>query len=220
MSILATAVSTQQRAVVRAEAVVDLDAICANLDAETPITCHRDFMVRNLMPLPDGGLIVLDHQDLRPGPPAYDVASLLNDTLFPPPQMEAVLLEEALLARMRVDRLSYHRAAAQRTLKAVGTYTSFALRGAGRHLPLVPPTLGRCPKSPCHTAREGKRQRDKRRGNRVKPQFGNNPYWLCDAARAAGPSPPAIATRPAGARLRAGSRHGPAARACPRPATR
>ena len=38
----------------------------------------------------------------------------------------------------------YHRAAAQRTLKAVGTYTSFALRGADRHLPLVPPTLERC----------------------------------------------------------------------------
>lgn len=120
-----------------------LDTICANLDAETPVSCHRDFMVRNLMPLPDGGLVVLDHQDLRLGPPAYDMASLLNDTLFPPPQIEEVLAE-ALLSRAGVDRLSYHRAAAQRTLKAVGTYTSFALRGADRHLPLVPPTLARC----------------------------------------------------------------------------
>lgn len=116
-----------------------LDAICANLDADAPISCHRDFMVRNLMPVPGAGLIVLDHQDLRPGPPAYDLASLLNDTLFPPPEVE-----EALLSRTAIDRLSYHRAAAQRTLKAVGTYTSFALRGADRHLPLVPPTLGRC----------------------------------------------------------------------------
>jgi N-acetylmuramate 1-kinase len=120
-----------------------LDSICANLDAETPVSCHRDFMVRNLMPLTGGDLIVLDHQDLRLGPPAYDLASLLNDTLFPPPQMEEVL-EEALLARVSFDRVSYHRAAAQRTLKAIGTYTSFALRGADRHLPLVPPTLGRC----------------------------------------------------------------------------
>lgn len=122
-----------------------LDALCANLGAEAPVSCHRDFMVRNLMPLPadtvggEDGLIVLDHQDLRPGPPAYDLASLLNDTLFPPQQME-----EALLSAASVDRVSYHRAAAQRTLKAVGTYTSFALRGADRHLPLVPPTLGRC----------------------------------------------------------------------------
>lgn len=116
-----------------------LDEICARLDAETPVSCHRDFMVRNLMPRPDASLIVLDHQDLRLGPPAYDVASLLNDTLFPPREVE-----EALLSRAGVDRVSYHRAAAQRTLKAVGTYTSFALRGADRHLPLVPPTLGRC----------------------------------------------------------------------------
>lgn len=118
-----------------------LDAICANLDAETPVFCHRDFMVRNLMPLPadTADLVVLDHQDLRLGPPAYDLASLLNDTLFPPPEEEL-----ALLARTSVDRVGYHRAAAQRTLKAVGTYTSFALRGADRHLPLVPPTLGRC----------------------------------------------------------------------------
>lgn len=115
-----------------------LDAICANLDAETPVSCHRDFMVRNLMPA-GADLIVLDHQDLRLGPPAYDLASLLNDTLFPPPEEE-----EALLARTSVDRVSYHRAAAQRTLKAIGTYASFALRGAERHLPLVPPTLGRC----------------------------------------------------------------------------
>lgn len=120
-----------------------LDAICANLGAEHPVSCHRDFMVRNLMPVvsggESGGLIVLDHQDLRPGPPAYDLASLLNDTLFPPPQ-----IEEELLSRTAMNPVSYHRAAAQRTLKAVGTYTSFALRGADRHLPLVPPTLGRC----------------------------------------------------------------------------
>jgi aminoglycoside/choline kinase family phosphotransferase len=115
-----------------------LDEICARLDAETPVSCHRDFMVRNLM-LSGGELIVLDHQDLRLGPPAYDVASLLNDTLFPPPEVE-----EELLASSRVDRIQYHRAAAQRTLKAVGTYTSFSLRGADRHLPLVPPTLDRC----------------------------------------------------------------------------
>lgn len=116
-----------------------LDAICANLGAETPVPCHRDFMVRNLMPLPGGELVVLDHQDLRFGPPAYDLASLLNDTLFPPPEVEA-----ALLGRHPVDSVRYHRAAAQRTLKAIGTYASFARRGADRHLPLVPPTLARC----------------------------------------------------------------------------
>jgi aminoglycoside/choline kinase family phosphotransferase len=120
-----------------------LDAICANLGAETPVACHRDFMVRNLMPRSNGDLVVLDHQDLRLGPPLYDLASLLNDTIFP-----STGAEEGLLAAAGVksseDRLRYHRAAAQRTLKAVGTYASFARRGADRHLPLVPPTLARC----------------------------------------------------------------------------
>ena len=117
-----------------------LDAICSNLGAETPVSCHRDFMVRNLMPLADGALVVLDHQDLRLGPPLYDLASLLNDTIFPP-----AAAETALLAGLPPeDRVRYHRAAAQRTLKAIGTYTSFAHRGADRHLPLVPPTLARC----------------------------------------------------------------------------
>lgn len=116
-----------------------LDALCAALGDEPPVPCHRDFMVRNLMPLADGGLAVLDHQDLRLGPPLYDVASLLNDTLFPPAEAEEALL--AVAASGAGDRVRYHRAAAQRTLKAVGTYAKFARLGADRHLPLIGPTL-------------------------------------------------------------------------------
>lgn len=118
-----------------------LDALCAALADEAPEPCHRDFMVRNLMPLPESGLAVLDHQDLRLGPPHYDLASLLNDTLFPPPDAEMALLAAVLATP--ADHERYHRAAAQRTLKAVGTYASFARRGADRHLPLIPPTLAR-----------------------------------------------------------------------------
>lgn len=119
-----------------------LDEVCDRLAAEPPVPCHRDFMARNLMPLPGGREVaVLDHQDLRLGPPAYDLASLLNDTLFPPPEVEERLLAAALADP--ADRVHYHRAAAQRTLKAVGTYASFALRGADRHVPLIGPTLAR-----------------------------------------------------------------------------
>jgi aminoglycoside/choline kinase family phosphotransferase len=100
-------------------------------------------MVRNLMPVDGmGGIAVLDHQDLRLGPPEYDLASLLNDTLFPPAEIEEELLALAPGAP-ETHREGYHRAAAQRTLKAVGTYTKFSLRGANRHLPLIPPTLER-----------------------------------------------------------------------------
>ncbi len=120
-----------------------LEAMCERLAAEPPRPCHRDFMVRNLVPAgPSPGLAVLDHQGLRQGPPGYDLASLLNDSLFAPPGAE-----RALLARLLGDdprrRERYHRAAAQRTLKAVGTYAAFARRGFDRHLVLVPATLGR-----------------------------------------------------------------------------
>ncbi len=120
-----------------------LDALCAALGDEPPVPCHRDFMVRNLMPLADGGLAVLDHQDLRLGPPLYDVASLLNDTLFPPAEAEEALLAAFLPGTGGSGEhcVQYHRAAAQRTLKAVGTYAKFARLGAERHLPLIGPTL-------------------------------------------------------------------------------
>ena len=110
-----------------AELRAALDAVCQRLGAEPPVPCHRDFMVRNLMPLPDGTLVVLDHQDLRLGPPFYDLASLLNDTLFPPIEAEEALLAAALPSA--ADRTRYHRTAAQRTLKAVGTYAKFAQIG-------------------------------------------------------------------------------------------
>lgn len=127
-----------------------LAELCTRL-AELPMAaCHRDFMARNLVPSPSpperasleaATLWVLDHQDLRLGPPHYDVASLLNDSLFPPPEIERALLGRAL--GDRDDRLPYHRAAAQRTLKALGTFARFARRGEGRHLRLVPGTLRR-----------------------------------------------------------------------------
>ena len=118
-----------------------LDQVCIRLADDTPVPCHRDYMARNLMPLPDGTVVVLDHQDLRLGPPAYDLASLLNDTLFPPAEAEEALVAAAMPAPE--DRVRYHRAAAQRTIKAVGTYSAFLLRGADRHVPLIAPTLAR-----------------------------------------------------------------------------
>jgi hypothetical protein len=117
-----------------------LDALCDRLGAEPAVPCHRDFMARNLVPLADGELGVLDFQDLRLGPPAYDLASLLNDSLFAPDPIER---ECRLRSPAGRDPLSYGRAVAQRCLKAVGTFVRFAAHGQPRHLGLVPPTLAR-----------------------------------------------------------------------------
>jgi aminoglycoside/choline kinase family phosphotransferase len=139
-----------------------LEDLCEALGDEPPVPCHRDFGARNLIPLPtrasaaepaggpgQGGptreavaVGVLDHQDLRLGPPLYDLASLLNDSLFPPADAEERLLGRAGV-RSPGARQSYHRAAAQRTLKAVGSYAAFARRGGGRHVGLIRPTLAR-----------------------------------------------------------------------------
>ncbi|HVT18892.1 MAG TPA: phosphotransferase [Thermoanaerobaculia bacterium] len=123
-----------------ADLSVILDSLCAGLAAGPQVPCHRDFMARNLMPCRAGKVAVLDHQDLRLGPSAYDLASLLNDTLFPPAELEERLLAGSAFV---ADRTCYHRAAAQRTLKAVGTYAAFARKGSCRHLPLIAPTLRR-----------------------------------------------------------------------------
>lgn len=132
-----------------------LEALCDRLGAEEPAPCHRDFGARNLIPLEvlpggssgadQGGPVrvgVVDHQDLRLGPPLYDLASLLNDSLFPPAETEERLLGLAGV-RSSEDRERYHRTAAQRTLKAVGSYASFARRGDERHAPLIAPTMER-----------------------------------------------------------------------------
>lgn len=115
-----------------------LAALCDALAAGPQAVCHRDFMARNLMIIGDS-LAVIDHQDLRVGPSAYDLASLLNDSLFPPPEVEDLVLE-GVSDRFRDD---YHRAAAQRTLKALGTFTRATAAGSKLHAPLIRPTLER-----------------------------------------------------------------------------
>jgi len=121
--------------------VAALDLLCERLAADPPVPCHRDFMVRNLVPVGDDGIGVLDFQDLRLGPPAYDLASLLNDSWFAPPDLEKRLVAECCPGPAAA--FGYRRAVVQRALKAVGTFTAFAARGQDRHLPLVAPTLAR-----------------------------------------------------------------------------
>lgn len=119
-----------------------LDRLCDVLGEATGVPAHRDFMARNLVPAATPhALALIDHQDLRLAPPFYDLASLLNDSLFPPAEIEEELVFS--LAPDAASRLSYRRAAVQRTLKAAGTFAAFAQRGFPRHLSLVGPTLGR-----------------------------------------------------------------------------
>lgn len=118
-----------------------LDALCASLEQRPLVPCHRDLMARNLVPVAPQGVAVLDFQDLRLGPVGYDLASLLNDSLFASPAVEARCVSE--WPRLAGAAAQYRAAVVQRSLKAVGTYLAFARRGMRRHLPLVVPTLER-----------------------------------------------------------------------------
>jgi aminoglycoside/choline kinase family phosphotransferase len=118
-----------------------LDALCEHFADAVLVPCHRDFMARNLMPLEPGRVAILDHQDLRLGPPAYDIASLLNDSLFAPPGVERRLSRRP--PADEISRQDYLRCVVQRTLKAVGTFVSFAEKGYPRHLRLVPSCCAR-----------------------------------------------------------------------------
>lgn len=54
--------------------------------AQPKVLVHRDFMPRNLMPLGDAGLAVLDFQDAVRGPIAYDVLSMFKDAFISWPE--------------------------------------------------------------------------------------------------------------------------------------
>jgi aminoglycoside/choline kinase family phosphotransferase len=116
-----------------------LEALCTALEADGLVPCHRDLMARNLVPLGAASEVaLLDHQDLRLGPQAYDAASLFNDSLYPPEEMVETLIGVELHRSA-----AYHRAVVQRTWKIVGTFASFARRGQPRYLPLVRLSLRR-----------------------------------------------------------------------------
>lgn len=116
-----------------------LATLCRALEDDGLVPCHRDFMARNLVPEPAGdGLIVLDHQDLRLGPRFYDLASLVNDSLFLTDRRAVEVLGEAV-----VEDVRYRRSAAQRCLKIAGTFVSFAERGVPRYLAWVGTCLRR-----------------------------------------------------------------------------
>ncbi|MEO8195909.1 MAG: phosphotransferase [Thermoanaerobaculia bacterium] len=124
----------------RRELLAALDELCTRLGDEPLVPCHRDYMARNLVPLAET-VAVIDFQDLRLGPAAYDMASLLNDSFFPERALEAVLLPQQW--REPVAREQYSRAVVQRALKAGGTFARFAAQGNPRHLRLIAPTLER-----------------------------------------------------------------------------
>ena len=134
----------------RQRATAAFDRLCSRLDAEPQVLCHRDYHSRNLLVGADGRLTVIDHQDARRGPDTYDLASLLDDPYVERTEDWRDRMVDRYLAtrgqdedpaafRSRLDAM-----AAQRLLKAAGTYAAQQVRyGHAFYLDYLPGALSR-----------------------------------------------------------------------------
>ena len=130
----------------------DFKAMCSELAARPRVLSHRDYHARNLM-MHSGKMFIIDHQDARMGPAAYDVASLLGDPYTAlDPQMANLMVEHFIELKSRskhsIDDVSTFRVElevmmAQRMLKAIGTYASQAAAGNPVYVPYIEPALDR-----------------------------------------------------------------------------
>nr|WP_255699449.1 phosphotransferase [Luteimonas sp. Y-2-2-4F] len=110
--------------------------------AQPRVLVHRDYILRNLMPV-DGGVAVLDFQDAVRGPIAYDPASLLRDAFhtWPAPRADAWLrgyharAREAGLPVPGLERFRHDAAlmGAQRHLKILGIFARLHHRDGKPH---------------------------------------------------------------------------------------
>ena len=114
--------------------------LCESLDGST-VFVHRDFHSSNLMVV-DGRLVMVDWQDARFGPPAYDTVSLLRDSYRDPGGAWEDRAKKFLLAKGNMNMFQIARTACQRNLKAIGTF-GFHYRKTGdtRYLGYIPRTL-------------------------------------------------------------------------------
>jgi aminoglycoside/choline kinase family phosphotransferase len=120
------------------------------------VLCHRDFHSRNLMltarePESEPQLIMIDFQDARLGPRTYDLASLLEDAYVDVPADLSAAMKQRFVAALPPGCPSaesfeddYAAVAAQRTLKAVGTFAGQATQKGNRsYLAYIPRAMAR-----------------------------------------------------------------------------
>ncbi|MCD9029980.1 phosphotransferase [Luteimonas sp. BDR2-5] len=120
--------------------------------AQAQVFVHRDFMLRNLMPV-ESGVAVLDFQDAVRGPIAYDVLSLCKDAFASWPQARidgwvADYHVRAAVAGLPVPELAQFRRdvdliGVQRHLKVLGIFARLHHRdGKPRYVADAPRFLG------------------------------------------------------------------------------
>lgn len=117
-----------------------LDGLAGDIDRHPTRVCHRDFHLNNLFMLQDGGVGVIDYQDILVGPDTYDIVSLLYERSMPAFLDEdgpTILMEHwaritkaasGWMERARQVRL-------QRALKVLGSFARFEAAGSTTYAP-------------------------------------------------------------------------------------
>jgi aminoglycoside/choline kinase family phosphotransferase len=131
----------------------DFKAICSELAARPRVLTHRDYHARNLM-MKEGEMFIIDHQDARMGPAAYDLASLVSDPYTGLDREIANNLVEQFI-RLKAEsnvplddekefRRELELMTLQRMLKAVGTYSyQAAVANKTIYAPYIAPAIER-----------------------------------------------------------------------------
>lgn len=120
--------------------------IAEKLTRHPYVLCHRDFHGQNIH-IQNMRLIVIDYQDLRNGPDAYDLASLLRDrgvARILGREREEAMIEHYRLRSGALEgfRNRYFETLLQRTLKIIGTFARQSVeRGRRHYLDHIPPAL-------------------------------------------------------------------------------
>lgn len=121
--------------------------------SQPQVTVHRDYHSRNLMPLPDGGLGVIDFQDAVRGAHTYDLVSLFRDSYIRWPDERvrgwveefrcALQAAGADVAESDQFLRDFDWMGMQRQLKVLGIFSRLSLRdGKDGYLADMPRTLG------------------------------------------------------------------------------
>lgn len=118
----------------------DMRQLCASIDPST-VFVHRDFHSANLM-VHGGRLTMVDWQDARFGPPAYDIVSLIRDSYRDCGDGWEDRARKFVMAKGDMNLFQVVRTACQRNLKAAGTFgMHYRKTGDASYLTHIPRTM-------------------------------------------------------------------------------
>ena len=129
----------------------EFEDLCSDLYKSPQVICHRDFHSRNIMLMYDE-VVIIDFQDARLGPPAYDLVSLFYDSYVKLSQGSMDHLMKYYVTNFKeFDQLGisekdwnyyFDLQVIQRCFKACGSFASFKVtRDDNRYLKYIGPTL-------------------------------------------------------------------------------